>query len=181
MQNGEWNPDWKPVHARHTVHLQEEWKLSTKGRSGHIILILSFAQYAFIIHKNSQYVAGIYIHIPFCRQACHYCNFHFSTTLALQNDFTAALLKEVELRLDYLEGESVETIYIGGGTPSLLADSGIREILESVFTHFSIGPHPEITLEANPDDMHPDRLRSWKSSGINRLSIGVQSFFTEDL
>jgi len=126
-------------------------------------------------------MAGIYIHIPFCKQACHYCNFHFSTSLTLQNDFTAALLKEVELRLDYLEGESVETIYIGGGTPSLLADSGIREILESVFTHFSIGPHPEITLEANPDDMHLDRLRSWKSSGINRLSIGVQSFFTEDL
>ena len=126
-------------------------------------------------------MAGIYIHIPFCKQACHYCNFHFSTSLTLQNDFTAALLKEIELRLDYLAGESVETIYIGGGTPSLIADPAIREILESVFDHFSVGSYPEITLEANPDDMHPDRLRLWKSIGINRLSIGVQSFFTEDL
>ena len=126
-------------------------------------------------------MAGIYIHIPFCKQACHYCNFHFSTNLALQNDFTAALLKEIELRADYLNQETVETIYFGGGTPSLLPASAIRGILESVCSRFTISPDPEITLESNPDDMQPDRLKAWKDAGINRLSIGVQSFFTEDL
>jgi oxygen-independent coproporphyrinogen-3 oxidase len=126
-------------------------------------------------------MAGIYIHIPFCKQACHYCNFHFSTNLALQNDFTAALLKEIGLRDSYLAKELVETIYFGGGTPSLLPDTVMREILESVYTHFNIGPEPEITLESNPDDMLPDRLRVWKEMGINRLSIGIQSFFNEDL
>jgi oxygen-independent coproporphyrinogen-3 oxidase len=126
-------------------------------------------------------MAGIYIHIPFCKQACHYCNFHFSTSLALQNDFTAALLKEIGLRSSYLDKEVVETIYFGGGTPSLLPDTAIREILESVYTHFNMSPEPEITLESNPDDMLPDLLRVWKEMGINRLSIGVQSFFNEDL
>jgi oxygen-independent coproporphyrinogen III oxidase len=126
-------------------------------------------------------VAGIYIHIPFCKQACHYCNFHFSTSPALQNDFTGALLKEIELQSTYLEQETVETIYFGGGTPSILPDSAIREILEKVYKSFQISPDPEITLEANPDDMLPDRLREWKETGINRLSIGVQSFFDEDL
>jgi oxygen-independent coproporphyrinogen-3 oxidase len=126
-------------------------------------------------------VAGIYIHIPFCKQACHYCNFHFSTNLGLQNDFKAALLKEIELRYPYLQDESVETIYFGGGTPSLLTLPAIREILNSLFGHFKVIPDPEITLEANPDDMEPDRLSEWKQAGINRLSIGVQSFFTEDL
>jgi oxygen-independent coproporphyrinogen-3 oxidase len=126
-------------------------------------------------------MAGIYIHVPFCKQACHYCNFHFSTNLALQNDFTAALLKEIELRLSYLQGEMVETIYFGGGTPSLLPASGIDKILKSVVSHFKISGDPEITLECNPDDMLPDRLSDWKKSGINRLSIGIQSFFTEDL
>ena len=126
-------------------------------------------------------MAGIYIHVPFCKQACHYCNFHFSTNLALQNDFTAALLKEIELRLLYLQGETVETIYFGGGTPSLLPASGIDNILQSLLNHFKISDDPEITLECNPDDMLPERLSDWKKSGINRLSIGVQSFFTEDL
>ena len=126
-------------------------------------------------------MAGIYIHVPFCKQACHYCNFHFSTNLALQNDFTAALLKEIELRLPYLQGETVETIYFGGGTPSLLPASGIDNILQSLLSHFKISDDPEITLECNPDDMLPERLSDWKKSGINRLSIGVQSFFTEDL
>lgn len=126
-------------------------------------------------------MAGIYIHIPYCKQACHYCNFHFSTNLASQNDFAAALLKEIELRRPYLNQEIVETIYFGGGTPSLLPDSAIQEILNTVFLHFNIGQNPEITLESNPDDMQPERLSSWKKAGINRLSIGVQSFFTEDL
>ncbi|HCL83502.1 MAG TPA: coproporphyrinogen III oxidase [Chitinophagaceae bacterium] len=126
-------------------------------------------------------MAGIYIHIPFCKQACHYCNFHFSTSLALQNDFTTALLKEIEWRKTYLDQETIETIYFGGGTPSLLPDSALRDILDAVYHHFRISPNPEITLESNPDDMQPDRLQIWKDIGINRLSIGIQSFFAEDL
>jgi|SRR5450432_427015 oxygen-independent coproporphyrinogen-3 oxidase len=126
-------------------------------------------------------MAGIYIHVPFCKQACTYCNFHFSTNLGLQNDFTAALLKETELRRPYLQGERVETIYFGGGTPSLLTYSALQQILDSISRHFTIDSNPEITLEANPDDMDPGLLQDWKKSGINRLSIGIQSFFTEDL
>jgi oxygen-independent coproporphyrinogen-3 oxidase len=126
-------------------------------------------------------MAGIYIHIPFCKQACHYCNFHFSTNLALQNDFTAALLKEIELRIPYLLGEPVETIYFGGGTPSLLPAMAIRDIVESVYRHYAVAPNPEITLESNPDDMQPELLDLWRQAGINRLSIGIQSFFSEDL
>ncbi|MDP4211654.1 MAG: radical SAM family heme chaperone HemW [Bacteroidota bacterium] len=126
-------------------------------------------------------MAGIYIHIPFCKQACHYCNFHFSTSLAMKNDFTAALLKEISLRADYLENELVETIYFGGGTPSLLAEGEILEILQSIREHFKIDAAAEITLEANPDDIDPPKLACWKNAGINRLSLGVQSFFGEDL
>jgi oxygen-independent coproporphyrinogen III oxidase len=126
-------------------------------------------------------MAGIYIHIPFCKQACHYCDFHFSTNLALQNDFTAALLKEIELRVSYLEGEPVETIYFGGGTPSYLPPAVILKLLESIRSHFPVVAGAEITLEANPDDMRPENLVAWKTSGINRLSIGIQSFFMEDL
>jgi oxygen-independent coproporphyrinogen III oxidase len=126
-------------------------------------------------------MAGIYIHIPFCKQACHYCNFHFSTSPALQNDFTEALLKEMDARKGYLDGETIETIYFGGGTPSNLPDSSLSKILESVYRRFPVVPEPEITLESNPDDMDPGRLSSWKEMGINRLSIGIQSFFDEDL
>lgn len=126
-------------------------------------------------------MSGIYIHIPFCKQACHYCNFHFSTSTALQNDFTAALLKEMKDRAFYLNGEIVETIYFGGGTPSLLPDKDLREILDSLTSIFQISPEPEITLEANPDDMTRARLTIWKEMGFNRLSIGIQSFFSEDL
>jgi oxygen-independent coproporphyrinogen-3 oxidase len=126
-------------------------------------------------------MAGIYIHVPFCKQACNYCNFHFSTNLALQNDFTVALLKEIELRRTYLSQETVETIYFGGGTPSLLSVSAIRDILDSIYRNFSISPGPEISLESNPDDMDPVRLAAWKDAGINRLSIGVQSFYEDDL
>jgi oxygen-independent coproporphyrinogen III oxidase len=126
-------------------------------------------------------VAGIYIHIPFCKQACHYCDFHFSTHPGLQNDFTSALLKEIQMRSSYLGSDTVETIYFGGGTPSLLPASSIRSILEAILDHFKMGDDPEITLEANPDDMQPALLREWKLMGINRLSVGIQSFFPEDL
>ncbi len=126
-------------------------------------------------------MAGIYIHIPFCKQACIYCNFYFSTSLALQNDFSVALLKEIELRVTYLNTETVETIYFGGGTPSLLPSSAIAGIMDSIYKNFTISENPEITLECNPDDLNPELLKSWKRSGINRLSVGIQSFFDGDL
>ncbi len=126
-------------------------------------------------------MAGIYLHIPFCKQACHYCNFHFSTSLRYENEFVAALLKETELQRNYLEGEVVETIYFGGGTPSLLDPSSIKEILDKLRSVFSASGNAEITLEANPDDITTEKLSGWKEAGVNRLSIGIQSFFDEDL
>ncbi|MEJ8817841.1 radical SAM family heme chaperone HemW [Lacibacter sp. H407] len=128
-------------------------------------------------------MAGIYIHIPFCRQACNYCNFHFSTSLHYKNDFVEALLKEIELqsKAGYLQGQTVETIYFGGGTPSILQIDELKMIMQQLHQHFSIDPSAEITLEANPDDVNDDKLKGWKQLGINRLSIGIQSLFEEDL
>ena len=126
-------------------------------------------------------MAGIYIHIPFCKQACFYCNFHFSISLALKNDFVAALLKEIDFRKEYLQNELVETIYFGGGTPSLLTEEDLKLIFEKIFSSFNISKSAEITLEANPDDINIEKLKCWKRNQINRLSIGVQSFFEEDL
>ncbi|RYY60988.1 MAG: radical SAM family heme chaperone HemW [Chitinophagaceae bacterium] len=130
-------------------------------------------------------MAGIYIHIPFCRQACNYCNFHFSTSLRYKNELLAALLKEMELFPAAFPGEmtgaTIETIYIGGGTPSLLSTDELQLVLGKVRTVFKVDPAAELTLETNPDDITGDRLVEWKSIGINRLSIGVQSFFEEDL
>src|SRR6188474_1939990 len=126
-------------------------------------------------------MAGIYIHIPFCRQACHYCNFHFSTSLRYKNELLDSLLKETELQKDYLGNELVETIYFGGGTPSILQISDLRLQIEKIRETFNISKNAEITLEANPDDVNEEKLTGWKEIGINRLSIGVQSFFEEDL
>jgi oxygen-independent coproporphyrinogen-3 oxidase len=126
-------------------------------------------------------MAGIYLHIPFCRKACHYCNFHFSTSLNAQNDFVVALVQEISLRKNYLQGQTIRTIYFGGGTPSLLHEDELRMILDALHEHFSIEQDAEVTLEANPDDLKPDNLQFWKAAGINRLSVGVQSFFEEDL
>lgn len=126
-------------------------------------------------------MAGIYLHIPFCRKACHYCNFHFSTSLNAQNDFVVALVQEINLRKHYLQGQTIRTIYFGGGTPSLLHQDELRKILDALYEHFTIEPDAEVTLEANPDDLKPDNLQLWKAAGINRLSVGVQSFFEEDL
>ncbi|HEX8279323.1 MAG TPA: radical SAM family heme chaperone HemW, partial [Segetibacter sp.] len=125
-------------------------------------------------------MAGIYIHIPFCRKACHYCNFHFSTSQELQKDFVEALIKEIELQKNYLK-ESISTIYFGGGTPSLLPGADIQRIIGKLSNTFEIEQEVEITLEANPDDINTPKLKEWKSFGINRLSIGVQSFFEDDL
>jgi oxygen-independent coproporphyrinogen-3 oxidase len=126
-------------------------------------------------------MAGIYLHIPFCKKACHYCNFHFSTSLKLKNDFITALLKEIKLRYEYVEGEIIKTIYLGGGTPSLLSASELSLILSSLQMQYKVDTKAEITLEANPDDINAGQLASWKAAGVNRLSIGVQSFFDEDL
>ncbi|MFI5132906.1 MAG: radical SAM family heme chaperone HemW [Chitinophagales bacterium] len=126
-------------------------------------------------------MAGIYVHIPFCRQACHYCNFHFSTSLRYKNELVTALLKETELQKNYLENDKIETIYFGGGTPSLLPAADLRLQLKKIQSSFTVLPDAEITLEANPDDIADEKLAEWKESGINRLSIGIQSFFNEDL
>ncbi len=126
-------------------------------------------------------MAGIYIHIPFCRKACHYCNFHFSTSRKGENDFSVALLNEIGLQANYLEKQPVETIYFGGGTPSLMSIEFLKEVLEKIALTYSVSETAEITLEANPDDITDERLQQWKSIGINRLSIGIQSFFEEDL
>ena len=126
-------------------------------------------------------MAGIYIHIPFCKQACHYCNFHFATSLHYKNDFVAALLKEITFQKGYLDNELVETIYLGGGTPSLLSVDELALIITKINSSFNVQAGTEITLEANPDDITEEKLLEWKQTGINRLSIGIQSFFEEDL
>lgn len=126
-------------------------------------------------------MAGIYLHIPFCKQACTYCNFHFATSLRYKNDLLKALAKEAETENDYLQGEIVQTIYFGGGTPSILEISDFEFLIYELFKNYPVASDAEITLEANPDDLTLDKLKAWNSLGINRLSIGVQSFFEEEL
>ncbi|NLN33938.1 MAG: radical SAM family heme chaperone HemW [Flavobacteriaceae bacterium] len=125
-------------------------------------------------------MAGIYLHIPFCKQKCSYCNFHFSTDLKLKSQMVNAICSELELRKSEIL-EPVETIYFGGGTPSLLDLNGINQIFESIFKNYSVISNPEVTLEANPDDLTLDKIKELKSTPINRFSIGIQSFFDEDL
>ncbi len=125
-------------------------------------------------------MAGIYIHIPFCKQACHYCNFHFSTNLKNKDKLINAILKEIELKQEKWKDYSFETIYFGGGTPSILPPSDIEKILNKLYKFFKINP-VEVTLEANPDDLSIDKTKTYKTFGINRLSIGIQSFFDVDL
>ena len=120
-------------------------------------------------------MAGIYLHIPFCKKACHYCNFHFSTQTADMQVFVDTLIQEIALQKSYIK-EPIETIYFGGGTPSLLEEAQLKEILAAIDAHFEIADIIECTLEANPDDMHPSKIAAWKKIGINRLSIGIQSF-----
>lgn len=120
-------------------------------------------------------MAGIYIHIPFCKQACHYCDFHFSTNLSNIDQMTEMICRELELRKDYLDGASIETVYFGGGTPSLLPIKNLYKIL-NVITKFFGGKWKEVTLESNPDDLKEENLKDWKSLGIDRLSLGIQSF-----
>ena len=129
-------------------------------------------------------MAGVYIHIPFCRQACHYCNFYFTTSTGNKDKFISALLHEIELSKGYLEGERIETIYLGGGTPSLLSGSEVSSILRQLEAHYDLRNLKEFTLEANPDDLNAEKVRELQELqglGLNRFSIGVQSFFDEDL
>ncbi|WP_165749111.1 radical SAM family heme chaperone HemW [Cellulophaga sp. Z1A5H] len=126
-------------------------------------------------------MSGIYIHIPFCKQACHYCDFHFSTSMGKKEAMLSAIKRELVLRKGEFKNEVVATIYFGGGTPSVLSTEEIQGIINSVYANYSVVEGPEITLEANPDDLSEDKIRALSKSPINRLSIGVQSFFEEDL
>ena len=126
-------------------------------------------------------MSGIYIHIPFCKQACHYCDFHFSTSLKKKDEMVLALAKEIEMRKSEFQDEVVETIYFGGGTPSRLQIADLRLQIDSIYKNYKVSENPEITLEANPDDLSEEYLVELTKIGINRLSIGIQSFFEEDL
>lgn len=123
----------------------------------------------------------IYFHIPFCKQACHYCDFHFSTSLKYKDELLQAMLREIEMRAAYLDNTSIASIYFGGGTPSLLNATEINRLLEKIGNHFDISSSAEITLEANPDDLDRKKLSELRHTPVNRLSIGIQSFFQEDL
>ncbi|MDB4241504.1 radical SAM family heme chaperone HemW [Polaribacter sp.] len=126
-------------------------------------------------------MSGIYIHIPFCKQACFYCDFHFSTSLKKKDALISCLVKEIELRKEALNNQIVETIYFGGGTPSMLSAKEISLLIAAIYKHHTVVASPEITLEANPDDLSEEKIIELSHTPINRLSIGVQSFFEKDL
>lgn len=126
-------------------------------------------------------MSGIYLHIPFCRQACTYCDFHFSTSLQTVDKLIESLQNEITVRKDYLSGETISTIYFGGGTPSLLEVEKIEELLDKIRKEFRVTHDAEITLEANPDDLTAIKSKALFKAGINRLSIGIQSFSDDDL
>ena len=126
-------------------------------------------------------MAGIYIHIPYCKQKCVYCNFHFSTNLEKMNVMVEAILKEIEIRKNYINAEKVESIYFGGGTPSLLSINDIDNILKKIHKTYNVIPFPEITLEINPDDINKSKISNWKNIGINRLSVGIQTLDEKSL
>ncbi|WP_339836661.1 radical SAM family heme chaperone HemW [uncultured Flavobacterium sp.] len=126
-------------------------------------------------------MSGIYIHIPFCKQACHYCDFHFSTSLKKKDEMITALAKEIELRKNEFQNEVVETIYFGGGTPSILSIEDIKFLIDEVYKNYKVVENPEITVEANPDDLIEERIVELSKNRVNRLSIGIQSFFEDDL
>lgn len=121
-------------------------------------------------------MAGLYLHIPFCKQACYYCDFHFSTNQSQKSELVEQISHELYLQRNYLQGEPIETIYFGGGTPSLLTAKELEILFSAIYKFYPVAENPEITLEANPDDLTPEKLAEIRSSGINRLSIGIQSF-----
>ena len=124
---------------------------------------------------------GIYIHVPFCRQACRYCDFYFTVSMKYVDRYVEGVCREMNLRKEYLVGEPVNTIYFGGGTPSVLEIEQLEEIMNRIYSNFKVDEHPEITLEANPDDLSPSFLAGLKRLGFNRLSVGIQSFRAEHL
>jgi oxygen-independent coproporphyrinogen III oxidase len=126
-------------------------------------------------------MAGLYLHIPFCRKACHYCNFHFSTALQGMPHMVDAIVKELTDERDFLENETIETIYFGGGTPSLLDVQSLQLIFETIFKHYRVSGQLEVTLEANPDDLTRTKLKQLRGTPINRLSIGVQTLHDASL
>jgi oxygen-independent coproporphyrinogen-3 oxidase len=133
-------------------------------------------------------MSGIYIHIPFCKQACHYCDFHFSTSMKKKDEMVLALAKEIGMRKNEFElldsarsDNQIETIYFGGGTPSVLSNDEINFLISEVYKNYKVSENPEITLEANPDDLSSERILALSKSPINRLSIGIQSFYEDDL
>jgi oxygen-independent coproporphyrinogen-3 oxidase len=117
----------------------------------------------------------LYLHIPFCKQACHYCDFHFSTSLGQKSALVDALCAEIQLQKDYLPTPELQTIYLGGGTPSLLTERELEQLFSAIHAQFAVAPTAEITLEANPDDLTADKLRLLRRY-VNRLSIGIQTF-----
>jgi oxygen-independent coproporphyrinogen III oxidase len=126
-------------------------------------------------------MAGIYLHIPWCRKVCIYCDFHFTVSMRNKNELIKCMKKEMELQKEYLGGEEIDSVYFGGGTPSVLNPDELNGLLNQVKANFSVTANPEITLEANPDDMSVPYLEELNNSGINMLSIGIQSFFDDDL
>ena len=132
-------------------------------------------------------MSGIYIHIPFCKQACHYCDFHFSTNLKKKDEMVLALVREIEMRSNPITHhpspitEPLETIYFGGGTPSILSVEDLRFLIDSVYKNYKVVENPEITVEANPDDLSEEQIIELSKNKVNRLSIGIQSFFEDDL
>ena len=125
-------------------------------------------------------MAGIYIHIPFCKQRCYYCDFHFTTSLQNEERIISAIQKEIITRKNEIN-EPIKSIYIGGGTPSILKEGKIEGLIETIYKHYQVVEKPEITLEANPDDLELKKVIEYKNSGINRFSIGIQSFHQKDL
>ena len=126
-------------------------------------------------------MAGIYIHIPYCKQKCHYCDFHFSTSLSTKEDLLNALQKEIALQQNFLEGQNIYTIYLGGGTPSILKQKELMQLFDVIYQNFSVAIDAEITLEANPDDLDAQKIKELGQTPVNRFSIGVQSFQDTDL
>ena len=126
-------------------------------------------------------MAGVYVHIPFCSQSCHYCDFHFSTSLKIKERMIICINREIRQKKKYLKNPVIQTIYFGGGTPSLIPVTLIKEILHTIRSNFKLIYNVEITIEANPDDITEEKIKQWHKIGINRVSLGIQSFRDQDL
>lgn len=126
-------------------------------------------------------MAGIYIHIPFCKQKCSYCDFHFSTNFKYKADLLTALQQEIILKKNQLDKETINTIYFGGGTPSVLSEKELNMLLTVIYSNYKVSENVELTMECNPDDINAKKIAEYKKSGVNRLSIGIQSFFDDEL